>query len=64
MTRDQITNLLFTNTLIEMMITIGMLLLLIASLGLGWSFGGPSVKNRQALTLTTSLRNVGDSLTI
>lgn len=42
----------------------GMLLLLIASLGAGWIFGGPVAQSRKALTLTTSLRNVGVGLVI
>lgn len=42
----------------------GMLLLLLASFGAGWVFGGPGAENRKALTLTTSLRNVGVGLVI
>lgn len=43
---------------------LGMLLLLVASFGTGWVLGGPAAENRKALTLTTSLRNVGVGLVI
>jgi BASS family bile acid:Na+ symporter len=43
---------------------VGMLLLLIASFGAGWAFGGPETERRKAMTLTTSLRNVGVGLVI
>lgn len=42
----------------------GMLLLLMASIGLGWFFGGPGNESRKALTMTTSLRNVGVGLVV
>ena len=42
----------------------GMLALLVASLIAGWVFGGPGGDNRKAMTLTTSLRNVGVGLVI
>jgi BASS family bile acid:Na+ symporter len=41
-----------------------MLLLLVASFALGWLCGGPERGNRKAVTLTTSLRNVGVGLVI
>lgn len=43
---------------------LAMLMLLAASLGTGWILGGPVAGNRKALTLTTSLRNVGVGLVI
>src|SRR5579862_6206156 len=43
---------------------VGMLALLAASLAAGWLLGGPGTGNRKALTLTTSLRNVGVGLVI
>lgn len=42
----------------------GMLLLLIASWAVGWLLGGPGNELRKAMTLTTSLRNVGVGLVI
>jgi bile acid:Na+ symporter, BASS family len=42
----------------------GMSALLIASLAAGWLLGGPGRENRKAMTLTTSLRNVGVGLVI
>jgi BASS family bile acid:Na+ symporter len=42
----------------------GMSGLLIASLTAGWVLGGPGRENRKAMTLTTSLRNVGVGLVI
>jgi BASS family bile acid:Na+ symporter len=42
----------------------GMLVLLIASLAAGWLLGGPARDGRQAMALTTSLRNVGISMVI
>ncbi len=42
----------------------GMLVLLVASWAAGWLLGGPGSDNRRALTLTTSLRNVGVGLII
>jgi BASS family bile acid:Na+ symporter len=42
----------------------GMLVLLIASWAAGWLLGGPDKGTRRALTLTTSLRNVGVGLVI
>jgi BASS family bile acid:Na+ symporter len=41
-----------------------MLALLVASWAAGWLLGGPGCGNRRALTLTTSLRNVGVGLVI
>jgi BASS family bile acid:Na+ symporter len=43
---------------------VGMSGLLIASLTAGWVLGGPGRENRKAMTLTTSLRNVGVGLVI
>jgi BASS family bile acid:Na+ symporter len=43
---------------------VGMLALLIASWIAGWLLGGPETDNRKAMTLTTSLRNVGVGLVI
>jgi bile acid:Na+ symporter, BASS family len=43
---------------------IGMLALLISSWAAGWLLGGPGGDNRKAMTLTTSLRNVGVGLVI
>ena len=42
----------------------GMLILLLGSFALGWLSGGPDRENRKAVTLTTSLRNVGVALVI
>jgi BASS family bile acid:Na+ symporter len=42
----------------------GMLLLLIASLSVGWLLGGRSCRVRRAFTVTTALRNVGVGLVI
>jgi BASS family bile acid:Na+ symporter len=42
----------------------GMVLLLAASLTVGWLLGGPGNETRKALALTTSLRNVGVGLVI
>ena len=42
----------------------GMGLLLLASLGIGWLFGGPGVITRKALALTTATRNVAVALVI
>jgi BASS family bile acid:Na+ symporter len=42
----------------------GMLALLIASWAAGWLLGGPGRESRKAMTLTTSLRNVGVGLVI
>jgi BASS family bile acid:Na+ symporter len=43
---------------------VGMCLLLIASWAAGWLLGGPGHATRKAMTLTTSLRNVGVGLVI
>jgi bile acid:Na+ symporter, BASS family len=43
---------------------VGMLALLIASWAVGWLLGGLEPDNRKAMTLTTSLRNVGVGLVI
>ena len=43
---------------------VGMLALLIASWAAGWLLGGENLDNRKAMTLTTSLRNVGVGLVI
>lgn len=42
----------------------GMSLLLLASLGIGWLCGGPGVTTRKALALTTATRNVAVALVI
>ena len=42
----------------------GMLILLVASLVIGWLAGGPGRDNRRTMALTTSLRNVGLGLVI
>jgi BASS family bile acid:Na+ symporter len=42
----------------------GMGLLLMASLGLGWSCGGPDIASRKALASTTATRNVAVGLVI
>ena len=42
----------------------GMLTLLAASFVIGWLFGGRNGSDRKAMTLTTSLRNVGVGLVI
>jgi BASS family bile acid:Na+ symporter len=42
----------------------GMSLLLMASLGLGWSCGGPGLASRKALATTTATRNVAVGLVI
>ncbi len=49
---------------IEMRGYAGMLALLLASWAAGWLLGGPASDNRRAITLTTSLRNVGVGLII
>jgi BASS family bile acid:Na+ symporter len=43
---------------------LGMSALLVASWVVGWLLGGPEVNKRKALSLTTSLRNVGVGLVI
>ena len=43
---------------------VGMLALLIGSWASGWLLGGPGTEARKAMTLTTSLRNVGVGLVI
>jgi bile acid:Na+ symporter, BASS family len=43
---------------------VGMSVLLIASWAAGWLLGGPGFARRKAMTLTTSLRNVGVGLVI
>jgi BASS family bile acid:Na+ symporter len=43
---------------------LGMGLLLMASLGLGWSCGGPDLASRKALATTTATRNVAVGLVI
>jgi bile acid:Na+ symporter, BASS family len=43
---------------------VGMLVLLLTSWAAGWLLGGPGSDTRRALTLTTSLRNVGVGLII
>src|SRR4029453_14118725 len=42
----------------------GMLILLVASLAIGWLAGGPERNDRRTMALTTSLRNVGLGLVI
>lgn len=53
-------------TLVEIRLAsgFGMLVLLLASFGSGWMFGGPDLEIRKTLTLTTSLRNAGVGLVI
>src|SRR6516225_7194091 len=43
---------------------VGMLILLVGSLVIGWLAGGPGTANRRTMALTTSLRNVGVGLVI
>ena len=43
---------------------LGMGLLLMASVGLGWSCGGPDLASRKALATTTATRNVAVGLVI
>lgn len=43
---------------------VGMSMLLVACWACGWFLGGPGLDNRKAMTLTTSLRNVGVGLVI
>src|SRR5262249_30704520 len=43
---------------------VGMLILLVGSLVIGWLAGGPGTANRRTMALTTSLRNVGVGLII
>ncbi len=43
---------------------IGMLLLLLASLGIGWLCGGPGLATRKSLALTTAARNAAVGLVI
>ena len=42
----------------------GMMILLVASLAIGWLAGGPERNDRRTMALTTSLRNVGLGLVI
>lgn len=42
----------------------GMLILLAASLAIGWLCGGRLIENRKAMSMTTALRNVGVGLVI
>jgi BASS family bile acid:Na+ symporter len=51
-------------TAIRMRGFVGMLLLLVASLVIGWLAGGPGRDGRRTMALTTSLRNVGVGLVI
>lgn len=43
---------------------LGMLLLLLATLAVGWLAGGPAISERRSMALTTALRNVGVGLVI
>jgi BASS family bile acid:Na+ symporter len=43
---------------------VGMLFLVAAAVGAGWFLGGPGAGNRTAMTMATSVRNVGVSLVI
>jgi BASS family bile acid:Na+ symporter len=43
---------------------LGMLALVLVSLGFGWLLGGPGSENRTAMTMATAVRNVGVSLVI
>jgi bile acid:Na+ symporter, BASS family len=49
---------------IRMMAFLGMLLLLAASLAIGWLMGGPDAELRKTMALTTALRNAGLGLVI
>jgi bile acid:Na+ symporter, BASS family len=49
---------------IRLMAFLGMLLLLAASLAIGWLMGGPGAELRKAMALTTALRNAGLGLVI
>lgn len=49
---------------IRMTALLGMVLLLAATLTIGWVLGGPETADRRAHALTTSLRNVGVGLVI
>jgi BASS family bile acid:Na+ symporter len=42
----------------------GMAVLVLASMAAGWLLGGPGRDTRKALTLTTTLRNVGVGLVL
>jgi bile acid:Na+ symporter, BASS family len=42
----------------------GMLLLLVATLMIGWLFGGPGATGRKTMAITTAVRNAGVSLVI
>jgi BASS family bile acid:Na+ symporter len=43
---------------------LGMLALVLVGVGVGWLLGGPGSENRTAMTMATSVRNVGVSLVI
>ena len=43
---------------------VGMLLLLVASVSIGWMMGGPGRERRKAMALTTSVRNNGVALVV
>jgi BASS family bile acid:Na+ symporter len=43
---------------------LGMLVLVLVSVGAGWLLGGPGSENRTAMTMATAVRNVGVSLVI
>jgi BASS family bile acid:Na+ symporter len=43
---------------------LGMLALVLVGVGVGWLLGGPGNENRTAMTMATSVRNVGVSLVI
>ena len=43
---------------------LGMLALVLLAVGVGWLLGGPGRENRTAMTMATSVRNVGVSLVI
>jgi hypothetical protein len=43
---------------------LGMLALVLVSVGVGWLLGGPGSENCTAMTMATSVRNVGVSLVI
>jgi BASS family bile acid:Na+ symporter len=49
---------------IRLMAFLGMLLLLAASLAIGWLMGGPGAELRKTMALTTALRNAGLGLVI
>jgi len=43
---------------------LGMLILFVATLAVGWFLGGPGIAGRKSMALTTSLRNVGVGMVV